>query len=74
MKVISKQRTFSICRQKDPGFHGKWNRWDQFWPGVAPCKGQKKKNRQNWQRQKIVFSNGARKIAISRSIFIVKTT
>ena len=43
MKVISKQRTFSICRQKNPGFHAKWNCRDQFWPGVAPCEGQVEK-------------------------------
>ena len=44
MKVLNKQRTFSVCRQKkDPRFHAKWNCWDQFWPGVAPCEGQLEK-------------------------------
>ena len=40
------QKTKNFCNlqaKKDPGFHAKWNCWDQFWPGVAPCEGQLEK-------------------------------
>ena len=64
MSDLSKQRTFSICRRKNPGVHAKWNCWDQFWPGVASKLAEPKRH--------LVI--GAWKTSISCPIFIVKTT
>ena len=64
---------FNLQAKKDPGFPAKWICRDCIRPGVTPCEGQKEKNRRNWQRQKNDFLIGARKLVLSRSIFLIKT-
>ena len=36
---VKTKNFFNLQAKKDPGLHAKWNCWDQFWPGVAPCEG-----------------------------------
>ena len=45
LKLSVKTKNFFFLQaKKDPGFHAKWNCWDQFWPGVvAPCECQLEK-------------------------------
>ena len=60
--------------KKNPDFMPNGIAGTKFGQGLPPVKVNWKKNSRNWQRQKNDFSNGTRKIAISRPIFIVKTT
>ena len=49
--------------KKDPGFHAKWNCWDQYWPGVAPCEGQSgKKIGEIGRDNKLIFSFALEKL------------
>ena len=61
-------------KKKTPDFMPNGIAGTNFGQGLPPVKVKRKKNGRNWQRQKNDFSNCARKNAISRPIFIVKTT
>ena len=69
----NKERFQFAGKKKTPDFLPNGFAGTVFGQGLPPVKVKKKKNRQNWQRQKNDFLIGARILVLSRSIFFIKT-